>query len=101
MNSYFINILKGINLALTECEFPDKLKKSQVVPLYERQDPLRKESYCPVSLLRHESKFYDGCYPRTLTIEHFPFIYFKFLLNNQCFRGLEETNRYSCKKKLT
>ena len=60
MNSYFTNILKGINLALTECEFPDKLKKSQVVvPLYERQDPLRKESYCPVSLLRHESKFYD------------------------------------------
>ena len=59
MNSYFINILKGINLALTECEFPDKLKKSQVVPLYERQDPLRKESYCPVSLLRHASKFYE------------------------------------------
>ena len=60
MNSYFINILKGINLALTECEFPDKLKKSQVVVLlYERQDPLRKESYCPVSLLRHTSKFYE------------------------------------------
>ena len=50
---------KTINLAITECEFPDKLKKSEVIPLYKKQDPLKKENYRPISLLPHVSKVFE------------------------------------------
>ena len=30
-----------INLAITECEFPDKLKKSEVIPLYKKAGSLK------------------------------------------------------------
>ena len=50
---------KAINLAITECEFPDKFKKSQVTPLYKKQDPLKKQNYRPISLIPHVSKVFD------------------------------------------
>ena len=51
---------KAITLTVTECEFPDKLKKSEVIPLYKKQDPVKKENYRPVgSLLPHVSKVFD------------------------------------------
>ena len=46
---------KAINLAITKCEFPDKLKKS----VLQKQDPLKKENYLPVTLLPHVSKVFE------------------------------------------
>ena len=50
---------KAISLAITEYEFPDKIKKSEVILLYKKQDALRKENYRLVSLLPHVSKIFD------------------------------------------
>ena len=38
-------------------EFPNKFKKPEVIPLYKKEDPLKKENYRPVSLLPHVSGF--------------------------------------------
>ena len=56
VETYLPFLTKAINLSITECEFPDKLKKPAVIPLYKKQDPLKKENYCPISLLLHVSK---------------------------------------------
>ena len=42
----------------TNC-FPDKLKQSEVIPVYKKLDPLEKENYRPVSLLPHVSKVFE------------------------------------------
>ena len=52
-------LTKAIKLAISECEFPVKLKKSEVIPLCKNQDPLKKENYHPVSLLPHVSKVFE------------------------------------------
>ena len=59
VETYLPFLTKAINLAITECEFPDKLKKSGVVPLYKKQDHLKKENYRPISLLPHVSKVFE------------------------------------------
>ena len=59
VETYLPFLTKAINLAITEFEFPDKLKKSEVIPLYKRQDPLKKENYRPISLLSHVSKVFE------------------------------------------
>ena len=59
VETYLPFLTKAINLAITECEFPDKLKKSEVIPLYKKQDPLKKENYRPISLLLHVSKVFE------------------------------------------
>ena len=46
-------------MAISECKFPDKLKKSEVIPLYKQQDPLKKKNYRPVSLLPHVSNVFE------------------------------------------
>ena len=59
VETYLPFLTKAINLAITECEFPDKLKTSEVIPLYKKQDPLKKENYRPISLLPHVSKVFE------------------------------------------
>ena len=54
LEAYLPFLTKAINLAITECEFPDKLKKSEVIPLYKKQDP-----FSPISLLPHVSMFFE------------------------------------------
>ena len=49
----------AIHLAISECKFPDKLKKSEVIPLYKKQESLKEEDYPLVSLLPHASKFFE------------------------------------------
>ena len=39
VETYLPFLTKAINLAITECEFPDKLKKSKVIPLYKKRIP--------------------------------------------------------------
>ena len=51
VENYLPSSTKAVKLAATECEFPGKLKKSEVIPLYKKQDPLKMENYRPVSLL--------------------------------------------------
>ena len=46
------------NHILQTIRFPDKLKQSEVIPVYKKLDPLEKESYRPVSLLPHVTHKY-------------------------------------------
>ena len=48
-----------INHAITENIFPEQLKKSEVIPLYKNEVPLKKETYRPMSLLPHVSKVFE------------------------------------------
>ena len=48
-----------INHSFVANKFPDELKLSEVVPFYEKLDPLKKENYRPVSLLPRVSKVFE------------------------------------------
>ena len=56
---YLLFLTKAINHAITENTFPEQLKKSEVIPLYKKEDPLKKENYKPMSLLPHVSKVFE------------------------------------------
>ena len=56
---YLLFLTKAINHAITENTFPEQLKKSEVIPLHKKEDPLKKENYRPVSLLPHVSKVFE------------------------------------------
>ena len=43
VESYLPFLINAANLAIYECELPDKLKKSEEIPLHEKQDPLKKK----------------------------------------------------------
>ena len=59
VNVYLPFLTKAINYAITENTFPEQLKKSEVIPLYKKEDPLKKENCKPVSLLPHVSKVFE------------------------------------------
>ena len=59
VETYLPSLTNAMNVAITECEFPDKLKKSEVIPLYKKQDPLKKENHHPISFLPHVSKVFE------------------------------------------
>ena len=59
VNVYLPFLTKAINYAITENTFPEQLKKSEVIPLYKKEDPLKKENYKPMSLLPHVSKVFE------------------------------------------
>ena len=61
-------LTKAINHTLTENIFPEKLKKSEVIPLYKKEDPLKKENYRPESLLPHVAKVFEGIIYKQITI---------------------------------
>ena len=48
-----------INHSLKESAFPDELKQSEVIPIYQKLDSSQKENYRPVSLLPHISKVFE------------------------------------------
>ena len=53
------HLTNAINHSLQTNCFPDKLKQSEVIPVYKMLDPLEKEkNYRPVSLLPHFSKVF-------------------------------------------
>ena len=45
--------------SLKESTFPGELKKSEVIPVYKKLDPLQKENYRLMSLLPHISKVFE------------------------------------------
>ena len=56
---YLPFLTKAVNHAITENIFSEQLKKSEVIPLHKKEDPLKKEIYRPVSLLPHVSKVFE------------------------------------------
>ena len=52
-------LTSSVHLAISEYKFTDKLKKSEVIPLYKKHDSLKEEDYPLVSLLPYASKFFE------------------------------------------
>ena len=59
VDGYLPYLTVTINYSLRENIFPEELKRSEVIPLYKKLDPLKKENYRPVSLLPHVSKIFE------------------------------------------
>ena len=51
VDAYLLYLTNSINYSLSESFFPEELKNSEVIPVYKKIDPLKKENYRPVSLL--------------------------------------------------
>ena len=56
---YLPYLTDSVNYLLRENTFPEELKHSDVIPVYKKLDPLKKENYRPVSLLPHVSKVFE------------------------------------------
>ena len=56
---YLPYLTNCINHSFVTNKFPDELNLSEVIPLYKKLDPLKKENYRPVSLLPHVSKVFE------------------------------------------
>ena len=52
-------LIKTVNYKIKKIEIPDKLENLEVIPLYKKENLLKKENYRPVSLLPHESKVFE------------------------------------------
>ena len=52
-------LIKTINYKIKKIEIPDKLENLEVIPLYKKENLLKKENYRPVSLLPHASKVFE------------------------------------------
>ena len=59
LDIYLPYLTKSVNYTINESEFPAELKHSEVIPLFKKEDPLKKENYRPVSLLAHLSKVFE------------------------------------------
>ena len=59
LDIYLPYLTKSINYTINEGKFPAELKHSEVIPLFKKEDPLKKENYRPVSLLPHLSKIFE------------------------------------------
>ena len=59
VDAYLPYLTVTINYSLRENTFPEKPKRSEVIPSYKKLDPLKKENYRPVSLLPHLSKVFE------------------------------------------
>ena len=49
----------SINYKIKNSKFHDKLNRSEVIPLYKKEDLLKKQKYRPVSLLLHVLKVFE------------------------------------------
>ena len=57
---YLPFLTKAINHAITENTFTEQFKKSEVIPLYKKEDLLKKENYRPVSYYHICQRFLRG-----------------------------------------
>ena len=53
------DVRKDIRNLNVESTFPEELEHSEVIPVYKKLDPLKKENYRPVILLPHVSKVFE------------------------------------------
>ena len=56
---YLPFLTNAINKMFLDNYFPKELKKAEIIPVYKRDDPLKKENYRPVRLLPHVSKIFE------------------------------------------
>ena len=59
VGTYLPYLTVSINYSLKENTLPEELKPSEVIPLYQKLDPPKKENHRPVSLLPHVSKIFE------------------------------------------
>ena len=59
LDIYLPYLTKSVNYTIKEGEFPAELKNSEVIPLFKKEDPLKKENYRLVRLLQHLSKVFQ------------------------------------------
>ena len=59
MDVYLPSLTEAINHAITGNTFPEQLKRSEVISLHKKEDPLKKENYRSVSLVPHVSKVFE------------------------------------------
>ena len=59
LDIYLPYLIESINYTINEGKFPAELKHSEAISLFEKEDPLNKENYRPVSLLPHLSKVFE------------------------------------------
>ena len=59
VDAYLPYLTGSVNYSLRESTFPEELKHSQVIPVYKKLDPLKKENHRLVSLLPHVSKVFE------------------------------------------
>ena len=58
-----------MNKSIESCEFPDKLKKADVSPIFKNDDGTNKKNYRPISVLSALSKVFE----RQITQKMTPF----------------------------
>ena len=59
VDAYLPYLTDSINYSLRESTFPEELKHSEMISIYKKLDPLKKENYRPVSLLPHVPKVFE------------------------------------------
>ena len=59
MDIYLPFLTNAINKTFLDNYFPRQLKKAETIPVYKKDDPLKKENYRPVSLLSDVSKIFE------------------------------------------
>ena len=59
LDIYLPYVTKFVNDTINEGKFPAELKHSEVMPLFKKEEPLKKKNYRPVSLMPHLSKVFE------------------------------------------
>ena len=59
---YIPFLTNSLNYTIKKCELPDKFRKSEVIPLYKKEDLLKNENYQLVSQLRIYQRFLNESY---------------------------------------
>ena len=59
VDAYLPYLTDSISYSLSESTFPEELKHSEVIPVYKKLDPLKKDNYRPVSVLPDVSKVFE------------------------------------------
>ena len=59
---------KLFNKILKTGNFPDKLKLADITPVFSKNNPLEKENYRPVSVLRVVSKIFERTMQKQVTL---------------------------------
>ena len=67
VNAYLLHLTNSINYSIQHSSFPQELKLSKVIQVYEKLNLLQKENYRPVSPLPYVSKIFESIIPKQIT----------------------------------